>query len=69
MSYQRYQRGKEQHTTANVNDEGKNEFLEKKKKQTKWREGYSQKTILELDSSQNIDSNGYYVIGLSHVMS
>jgi hypothetical protein len=30
VSYQRYQRGKEQHTTANVNDEGKNQFLEKK---------------------------------------
>ena len=28
MSYQRYQRGKEQHTTTNVDNEGKNEFLE-----------------------------------------
>jgi len=27
VSYQRYQRGKKQHTTANVNNEGENEFL------------------------------------------
>jgi len=28
VSYQRYQRGKEQHTTTNVDNEGENEFLE-----------------------------------------
>jgi len=31
VSYQRYQRGKEQQTTANVNNKGKNEFLKIKR--------------------------------------
>jgi len=39
VSYQRYQRGKEQHTTTNVDNEGENEFLEveRKKERSKGR--------------------------------
>ena len=51
MSYQRYSRGKKQHTTANVNNEGENEFLGAKRNKEARRE-----LITENNSEVRVES-------------